>query len=240
VQIKGSELTRPYLTEASSYVNLSSPDRVLAVMRFTNWVLTSLLFLIMGTAHRLAPSTGRFSKQNSCIALVAKHHFQINSTVAVLPTNSYEYQRPTTFTSKPAISEDSLVKLLSLGSHFSLVVLKPHENNSHCSNKSPSKIALNYFIFAGSLPEVSRWIETFCFDRLTHDGSHFVVYLELKTSDERYIVRHILELFWSNQHQNVIVLADGQYGEIDIYTWFPLEVPSQVEVVDRCDGTALR
>jgi len=203
------------------------------------WI-SSILLVMIGTMQCLALSASRSSKQDTCISLVAKHHFSSNSTVAVLTTESYIYQRPTKSSLNPAVSQQSLIELLSESTLFSFLLLKPDENNSYCSYELSGKKAVDYYIFAGNLHEINTCIKTLCFDKLTHDRSNFVIYVQMKTSDSRAIVQNVLELFWNHDYQNVIVLADGHAGEIEIFTWYPLEVTPHVEIVDQCTGISFR
>ena len=99
---------------------------------------------------------------------------------------------------------------------------------------------MDYYLFAGDLHEIDTCIKTFCFDKLTHYQSNFVIYVQMKTSDSRVVVQNVLELFWNHEHQNVVDLADGNAGDIEIFTWYPLEVTPHVEIVDQCNGISLR
>jgi len=209
-------------------------------MKVIHWMLSSVLFVIIKEANCIAPSSSRFTRQDTCIALVAKHHFGTNSAVAVLTTDSHLYQRPTKSSLKSAPSQHTLIELLSRSTLFSFLLLKPDENDSYCSYEVSGKKLVDYYIFTGNLHGIDSFIKTFCFDKLTHDRSNFVIYLQMNTSYSRNAVENVLELFWNHQHQNVIVLVDSHAGEIDVYSWFPLAEKPHVQIVDQCNGTAFR
>jgi len=109
-----------------------------------------------------------------------------------------------------------------------------------CSTRLPGKRKADYFIFLGNARSVISCIKSFCFNKLTNDRTNFVVHLKTEKPQISDIVQDTLETFWTYNHRNVAVLVEDTSGDIDIYTWFPLDVTPEVKIVEHCDGKSFR
>jgi len=159
-------------------------------MQYSHWTFASLIFLIVNEYHSLLQAKRLTFQRNSCIDLVAEHHFHSNSTVAVLISGFFDLQKIAVFNLQVAVQDDDLIQILSLRTNFSLVILRPDDDDCNSSGRFYGHKAPDYFIFVGSADLVVSGMKRFCFDKLTddfsmregppfsHDFSHFVVYLE--------------------------------------------------------------
>jgi len=96
------------------------------------------------------------------------------------------------------------------------------------------------FIFLRSAHEVTTYISKFCFKSHTHDRSQFIAFHDSYIENAQRVVQNVLELFWTRQHKDVLVLVRNKQNVFDVYAWFPLDQSPEVKVVAQCIGDCFR
>lgn len=187
----------------------------------------------------VTPPKGQSSMPTACIDVVAQRHFRTNSTVAVFSTDTNDYKNPSLFSQTLTAAERNLANRLSSSKKFSLVIQRFDRNSAYCSRGLSVQKPVNYFIFVGNSDDIVNFTKTFCFERVTNELSHFVIYIKLENMETKYTVENIIRTFWRHHHQNIVVLVETQQT-VKAYTWFPLYESSEVRIVDECDGLAFR
>jgi len=196
--------------------------------------MATFLFLLM-KAHGILDQGPSWTR-NLCIALVADRYFRKNSTVALLNAD-YQHQPPVVgLTPQSPEQEVNLIQIMSAKKQFSFVL----STNDSFDELAERRMVIDYFIIVGSPTMIFDCLRSVSLDRVASERSSFVIYIEIETKNAREVVNTVLEMLWQHQQQDVIVLVSSKQGDTDVYMWFPLDVRSEVAIVDKCNGHFFR